>query len=169
MRRVMFPLILSLLLAAVPASAGKVGFVDAERVISEVGEGKAKLNELQSWQTPYQKKLDSLREQILALSEQARAAAPEDIAEIEKNQIEVMRRFEDERREYERQLEKKKDQVLADITRKIAVIGKRYAEENGYDAIFVLGAQSLIYLSPSADLTDKVIEIYNQRHPVGGQ
>ena len=40
--------------------------------------------------------------------------------------------------------------MLSEITRKIAVIGKQYAEENEYDAVFVLGAQTLIYLQRQA-------------------
>jgi Skp family chaperone for outer membrane proteins len=173
MHRLTVPVVLALLLAALPVSAGKIGFVDAERVIAEVGEGKAKLAELQAWQAPYQARLDSLREQILALSDQVNAkkgtASEEEVAAIEKNQIEVMRRFEDERRHYERELESKKDEILSAITMKIGQIGAQYAEANDFDAVFVLGAQRLVYLSDRANITDQIIEIYNERYPVSSR
>ena len=173
MRRLTAPIILILLLAALPATAGKIGFVDAERAVAQVEEGKAGLANLQAWQAPYQARLDRLRDQVLSLRDQLNAqegtATPEAIAEIEKNQIDTMRQFEDARREYERQLEEKKTEVLAVITSKIGAIASEYAKANDYDAVFVLGAQPVIYVAESANLTDKVIEIFNQRYPVSGR
>jgi len=173
MRRLTVPIILVLLLAASPSFAGKIGFVDAERAVAQVEEGKAKLAELQAWQTPYQAKLDRLRDEVLALRDQLTAedgeASAEAIAEIERNQIDVMRQFEDARREYERELEAKKNEVLAEIANKIGTIGSEYAKANEYDVVFILGTQPVIYLADSADLTDKIIAIYNQRFPVAGR
>lgn len=173
MRRLTLPIIVILVLAAVPATAGKIGFVDAERAVAQVDEGKARLAELQAWQAPHQQRLDRLREQVLALRDQLAAqqgtASPEAIAEIEKNQIAAVREFEDVRRGYERDLEAKKNEVLADIAKKIGNIGSEYAKANDYDVVFILGAQPVIYLAESADLTDEVIEIYNKRFPVAGQ
>jgi Skp family chaperone for outer membrane proteins len=173
MRRLTFPIILILVLAAVPATAGKIGFVDAERAVAEVDEGKARLAELQAWQAPHQARLDQLRDQVLALRDQLAAqqgkASAEAVAEIEKNQIKAVREFEDVRRVYERDLEAKKNEVLADIAKKIGNIGSEYAKANEYDVVFILGAQPVIYLAESADLTDEVIEIYNKRFPVAGR
>lgn len=173
MRRMTALVVLVLILASLPAMAGKIGFVDAEWAVAKVEEGKAKLVELQAWQEPYQARLDGLRDQVLALRDQLNSkqgsASAATLAEIERNEIDAMRTFEDARREYERELEAKKDEVLAAITSKIAVIGSDYAKANDYDAVFLLGAQPLIYISDAANLTDEVIEIYNQRHPVSGQ
>jgi outer membrane protein len=173
MRRMTAPIILVLLLAALPTMAGNIGFVDAERAVAQVEEGKAKLSDLQAWQAPYQTGLDRLRDQVLALRDQLNSqqgsVSPEALAEIERRQIDAMRAFEDARREYERELDAKKNEVLSTITRRIGAIGAEYAKANDYDAVFVLGAQTLIYIAESADLTDAIIEIYNQRFPVSGQ
>ena len=173
MRRMTAPIILVVLLTALPTVAGNIGFVDAERAVAQVEEGKAELANLQAWQAPYQARLDRLRDQVLALrdqlSSQQDSVSPEALAEVERRQIDAMRAFEDARREYERELEAKKTEVLAAITSKIGAIGAEYAKANDFDAVFVLGAQTLIYLAESADLTDTVIEIYNQRFPVSGQ
>lgn len=173
MRRLTVPLILILLLAAIPASAGKIGFVDAEQAVAQVEEGKVKLAEIQAWQAPYHEKLDGLREQILALRDQINSqdssATEEALLEMERNQVEVMRRFEDERRDYERRLEEKKGEVLSTITTRIGAIATEYAKANDFDAVFILGAQPVIYVSDPANLTDRVIAIYNQRFPVVGQ
>jgi Skp family chaperone for outer membrane proteins len=173
MRRFTAPIVLILLLVALPASAGKIGFVDAERAVAEVDEGKVGLAEIQAWQAPHQTKLDQLRDQYLALREQIVAqqetATEEALAEIEKNQIEALRKFEDARRDYERELEERKTAVLARITPRIGTIASEYAKANDYDAVFILGAQPVIYVAETSNLTDTVIEIYNQRFPVSGQ
>ena len=173
MRRLTVPIILVILLAAFPAFAGKIGFVDAERAVAEVEEGKVKLAEIQTWQAPYHARLDRLRDEVLQFRDQITAqegkVSEEAIAEMERNQIDAMRRFEDARRDYERELENKKSEVLAAITTRIGGIASEYGKANDFDAVFVLGAQPVIYVSDSANLTDKVIEIYNQRFPVTGR
>lgn len=162
-----------LIFASQPAMAGKIGFVDAERAVVEVEEGKVKLAELQAWQEPYQVRLDNLRDQVLSLRDQLNnkrgTASAEVVSEIERNEIDAMRAFEDARREYERELETKKNEVLAAIASRIGAIGADYAKANDYDAVFLLGAQPLVYISEAANLTDEIIEIYNQRFPVSGQ
>lgn len=173
MRRLTVPIILVLLLAALPATAGKIGFVDAEAAVAQVDEGKKKIEELQSWQAPYHARLDRLREQVLALSDQINSqqgsATPEALAEMERRQIDAMREFEDARREYERELESKKTRVLADIASKIGAIGGEYAKANDFDAIFLLGGQPMMYVAEQVNLTSVVVEIYNKRYPVSGQ
>jgi Skp family chaperone for outer membrane proteins len=172
MRRLIAPVILVSLLAAVPAKAGKIGFVDAELAVSQVDEGKAKLAELQAWQAPYHTRLDRLREQVLALDDQLAEkqgkVTEEAYSEIQKRRIEAMRAFEDARREYERQLDAKKEEILSDIASKIGVIGAEYAKANGFDAVFLLKAQPMMYVDKSVNLTETVVEIYNQRYPVSG-
>ncbi len=173
MRRLTVPIILVLVFAALPATAGKIGFVDAEEAVAQVDEGKKKLAELQSWQAPYHARLDRLRAEVLALSDQINdqrdKASPEALAEIERRQIDAMRKFEDARREYERELEAKKTQVLADIASKIGAIGSEYAKANDFDAIFLLGGQPMMYVADPVNLTKTVVEIYNKRYPVSGQ
>jgi Skp family chaperone for outer membrane proteins len=74
MRRLVVPVTLVLLLAAIPATAGKIGFVDADQAVAQVEESKAKLAQLQASQAPYHARLDRLRDQVLALGDQLAAA-----------------------------------------------------------------------------------------------
>jgi outer membrane protein len=173
MRRLTVSLIVLVLFAALPAAAGKIGFVDAERAAGEIEEGKSKIAELQAWQGPYQANLDRLRAQVLALRDQLEkqqgSASPEAIAEIERNQVAAVRAFEDARRDYERELDVKQRELLDDISKKIREIAVEYAQANGYDAVFLVGTVPMVYIAESADLTDTIIELYDQRHPVSPQ
>jgi Skp family chaperone for outer membrane proteins len=45
-------------------------------------------------------------------------------------------------------------------------VASEFAAANGFDAVFVLNAQPLVYLAESSDITDRVIKIYDERYPV---
>ena len=173
MRRLTIPIILVVLLAAIPATAGKIGFVDAERAISEVEEAKQIFDELRSWQDPQQARLDSLRQRVMVLREQlAReqdSGSTEALRAIERNELDARRAFEDARRDYERELEEKKNVFLSEIASKIGALGAEYGEANDFDAIFLLTAQPMVYVAESSNITDLVVEMYNERFPVSGQ
>lgn len=158
------------LAAAMPAMAGTVGFVDAERAVVTVAEGKAKLAELEAWAEPRRERLEQLQAEGRALqkelAEKRGVVAADAVRELENRIRDAARSFEDERRAFQRDLEKKQDEFLADIAVKVGTVASEYAEANGYDAVFVLNAQPLIYVADSADLTETVIRLYDQRFPV---
>ena len=43
---------------------------------------------------------------------------------------------------------------------------KEYAEANDFDAVFLMTAQPMVYVSEAANLTDEVVAMYNERYPV---
>jgi outer membrane protein len=173
MRRLTVPVFLCVLLATLPATAGKIGFVNAELAISQVDEGQAEFDKLRRWQDPEQAKLDRLRDRVMALRDQlAKAqgsATPEELSSIERNELEARRAFEDARRDYERNLEAKKNEFLSGIASKLGAVGTEYAKANDFDAVFLLTAQPMVYVSDTADITEEVVKAYNQRYPVNGQ
>jgi Skp family chaperone for outer membrane proteins len=46
-------------------------------------------------------------------------------------------------------------------------VAEEYAEANGFDAVFMLEAQPMVYVAESAIITDEVIRIYDERFPIG--
>ena len=175
MRRATTPIILMLLLVALPATAGKIGFVNAERAMSEVEEGQAEFAKLRAWQDPEQERLDRLRDRVMTLREQlsreqsSGTATEESLQAIERNELAARRDFEDARREYERELDAKKNEFLSVIASKIGAVGTEFAKANDYDAVFLLTAQPMVYVSEAADITDEVVKAYNERYPASGQ
>ncbi len=173
MRRLTVPIILVVLLTTIPAMAGKIGFVDAERAVSQVDEGQKKFDELRAWQDPQQARLDSLRQRVMVLREQlAReqdSASPEAIQAIERNELDARRAFEDAARNYERELEERKNAFIGELASKIGEVGAEYGKANDYDAVFLLTAQPMVYVADSADITSLVVELYNERYPASGQ
>ncbi len=161
------------LAAAATASAGSVAFVDAERAVREVGEGRAKLAELEAWAGPRRAELEQLQQEATELSRELQQKRPvataEVVGDLEMRARDAVRRFEDARRAYERELARKQDEFLADVAVKVGTVASEYGREQGLDAIFVLNAQPLVYVSDAADLTDTVIRMYDQRFPAAAE
>lgn len=170
MRRITGILVMMVLVAAIgTADAGKIGFVDAERAVMQVREGQVKVKELDSWAENERKAVEAsavhvteLRQQI---AKQRSIASPETLERLGREELDARRSFEDAKRDFERNLSAKQDEFFADIAVKVGRVASDYGEANGYDAILVLKAQPIIYLSKDADLTDIVIRIYNERFP----
>ena len=160
----------ALMLVTVPAMAGSIGFVDAERAVASVKEGQAKLAEFEAWAEPQRqrveallKTLNDLRQQI---NQQSAVAAEEALQQLREQELAARREYEDARRDFQRQVETKQNEFLADVAVKVGTVASEYGKANGFDAIFVLNAQPLVYVSESADLTDTVIRLYDERFPV---
>jgi Skp family chaperone for outer membrane proteins len=162
-------LLIGCLLAAAPAVAGKIGFVDAERAVASVEEGQAKLKSLDEWARPERERVEGLRDRVNELrqqiAQQRPVASAEALQAVEQEELEARRAFEDARRTFERELEVKQNEFLADVAVKVGTVASDYGRANDFDAIFVLKAQPLVYVAESADLTEVVIRMYNERFP----
>jgi len=134
-----------------------------------VEEGKVQIGQLEDWATPERAKVERLAQRVNELREQIdsqrRVATPEILGQLEQDELRARRAFEDARREFERQLEQKQNEFLSDVAVKVGRVASDYAKANDFDAVFVLTAQPLVYISESADLTDTVIRLYNERFP----
>ncbi len=162
----------TLMLVTAPIVAGNIGFVDAERAVASVKEGQAKLREFEAWAEPerqrvtaLQTKMNDLRQQI---NQQSAVTADEALEELRERELSARREFDDARRDFQRQLEAKQNEFLGDVAVKVGTIASEYGKANGFDAIFVLNAQPLVYVAESADLTDTIIKLYDERFPHTG-
>lgn len=147
----------------------KLGFVDVEKAIFSIDEGKARLTALQEWARPVQDELAALSKEISGL--QAELASKQGVAneaalsDLNRRLVDRQRVFEDKQRRGKRDFEERQDAILKDLGTKLNEIITRYADENRYTAVFILKPNDLVYLANSADLTDTVIKLYNERYP----
>ncbi len=156
--------------AAVPGFAGNIGFLDAERAIGTVKEGKQQLQALEAWAGPERQRLEGMRTRVGELTQQLanqRTVASADvIRETENELLKAQRGFEDAGRKFNRDLENKQNEFLAQVATRVGSIASEYAAANGFDAVFVLKAQPLVYVADGADITDTVIKLYDEKYPV---
>ena len=84
------------LVMAGPATAGKIGFVDAERAVVTVDEGAAKVRELEAWAVPERERVEQLGNRVNELRQQiaakSRVASEETVRDLEAQEVEPQRR-----------------------------------------------------------------------------
>ncbi len=164
-------LLVALLAAATPAAAGKIGFLDPDRAIAGVKEGRAKLRALQEWERPERARVEALRVQVAEIrqriAQQRPVASDEVLQSLEEEELRARRAHEDASRAFERDFKVKQQEFLGDVAVRIGAVASDYARANGYDAIFVFTAQPLVYIDENADITDTVIQLFDERFPYG--
>jgi outer membrane protein len=143
----------------------KVGVIDTEKVLLESAAGKQVLADLRTLQEQKVKEGEALQQEIeglrkrlsdgeLSLSEPKK---DELRGQIEEKTI-SLRRFQDDAN---RELNKKKDELLAQVDRQVMPVITRVGQEMGYSLIFRKFESGLIFASEDADVTDEVIQRLN--------
>jgi len=149
------------LFATAPAYAAdlKIGVVDLQKAIasSKAGlESKAKLEtEIKAFEKEAEAKFkeleqlrDALGRQSEMLTDEARAAKEKDFQQKSRE----AQRFENDRKEELRQLDSK---LYNQLVQTFAAMAQDVATKEGFDFVFERG--SMIYATPAADLTDKLV------------
>jgi len=158
-----------LLMAAVPfaasaAEGAKVGSVDIQKVLlmSEAGkEAKEQLSQkagkYEAEKTAKEDELKRLKGELekqgLVLSESARGAKERDYQQRLKEYQRFLKDAQDD-------LQAKNDEFTGKIVDEVVKVAQAYGRQNGYTAIFVK-SESIIYLDPSADVTEEVLKSFN--------
>lgn len=151
------------------AAQVKLGFVDVEKAIFTIDEGKARLKTLQDWATPVQEELATLSREISGL--QAEMASKQGVAndaalgELNRRLVDKQRVFEDKQRRGKRDFDERQEAILKDLGGKLNDVITKYADENRFTAVFILKPNDLVYLAHTADITDTVIKLFNERYP----
>jgi len=170
LRKSVFALAGLMILTALPAVAGKVGFVDVEKAAATVQQGKEAIREFEQWAAPRRKRLNALKAVAIKAAQQLakeRGVASDAVLEkLQDKAVKAKRAFEDAVREFNRQAGAKRDHLLNTVATRMRTIINEYAKTHGYDAVLVFKPMTIIYLSKTSDLTDTVIKLYNQRFPV---
>lgn len=155
------------LLAALPASAAefRAGYVDYQRVLSELDDVKNARSRFQKWMEGRQKELDgeqetlrkekaTLEKQLATMDEKVRQEKSE---EFQKKLMELAKKLEKAQAEA---VEKEQKEVLP-IRNRIDEIVARIADREGLSMVFDKQASGLVYAQSQFDLTNEVIRTYN--------
>jgi outer membrane protein len=146
----------------------KFGYVDLQRALGEVEEGKGAKARLEAMKEQKQKELDKAQEdlkkekdvfdkQAATMTEQVRN---EKGAALQKKLIELQQTFEKGRAEL---AQKQNDEIQA-IFGKMTPIITSIAQREGFTMVFERNDAGLIYAPPSLDLTNELVRIYNDQN-----
>jgi outer membrane protein len=155
---------------AAPSIPLKVGVVDIQRAARETEDGlraqatlrklfERRQGELAARQEDLQRRREELQKQSQVLSQQAMQRALQD---WERQMLEVQNLF----NEATRDLQRREGELTNPIFGKITTVMRQLAQNEGFDAI--LERQAVPFVRNDLDLTDLVIQLYNQQYNGGG-
>lgn len=150
-------------LGATAASAQefKIGFVNTDRIFREASTAKNAQAKLEQEFAKREKDLVDLGNSIKTASDKFEREAPT-LSETQRNtrQKQLMdqdREFQRKRREFQEDLNTRKNEEQQVVIERANRAVKQVAESEKYDVIF----QEAVYINPKHDITDKVIKSLN--------
>jgi outer membrane protein len=147
--------------AAVQAEEIRLGFVSTERVLKEASTAKAAQTKLEQEFSKREKELVDLGNNIKSSADKFEKEAPtlpETQRQSRQKQIlEQDRDFQRKRREFQEDLNARKNEELQLVIQRANKVIKDIAIAEKYDFIF----QDAVYVNPKLDVTDKVIKALN--------
>ncbi|BBL23865.1 MULTISPECIES: OmpH family outer membrane protein [Comamonas] len=159
------PIAVALLCGAAAVSAQaqdfKAGFVNTDRIFREANSAKAAQAKLEQEFSKRERELVDIGNRLKADSEKFEREAPT-MAESQRSAkqrqlIEQDREFQRKRREFQEDLNARKNEELSQVLDRANKVVMQVAEAEKYDVIL----QEAVYVNPKLDITDKVIKALN--------
>jgi outer membrane protein len=170
MRPILLAPAAALLLAAAPSRAAeiKLGFVDFQKALNEVEEGKVATANLRSMAAEKQKVLEGdqaelrrldgeYQKQQAVLSDEARRDKER---ELQQRALEAQNRF----MGFQKEMMEKERELTSGIRLKMAKIAEEIATAEGLTLMFERSEAGIIYGPEKLDFTTQLIRLYDQRH-----
>lgn len=154
-----------MLLAGAASAAGKVGYINLQRLVSESKIGKEAREEIQKMRKAKEgdlsRRLEALNKMKDELNEKWNEMDPRDQRD---RRAELKRSFED----YQKMVNDAKEDILREDREVVAIILqkadgvlKKVAKKNRY-TIILKDPNAIGYLDPEVDITDEVLEELNK-------
>ncbi|MEY2654392.1 MAG: hypothetical protein RLZZ524_1420 [Pseudomonadota bacterium] len=143
----------------------KIGYVSSDRVLRDAAPAKAAQAKLETEFGKRNKDIDESAARLKAATEKLDKDAPT-LAESERNRrqrdlVELERDITRKRREFQEDLNQRKNEELAAVVERANKVIKQIAEQEKYDLI----VQDAVHWSARVDITDKVIKALNAQAP----
>ena len=155
--------------SAARAQAMKIGYVDVQRAIQEVEEGKAARGRLKTEFDQRRAQIDKKSADLERMQQEYEKQAPvlSDDAK-RKKQEEFQKALVDARKsagELQEDMNRQEQQAMASILQRIQQVVAEIAERESFS--FVMDKGTLLYAPQAADMTNEVVRRYNDRFGAG--
>ncbi len=146
---------------AASAQEFKVGIVNLDRIFREANSAKSAQTKLEQEFGKREKDLNDVATQLKTLSDKFEREAPTlsetQRATRQKQVVDQDRDFQRKRREFQEDLNARKNEELQQVIERANRVVKALAEAEKYDLI----VQEAVYVNPKHDITDKVLKSLN--------
>ncbi len=147
--------------SAAQAQELKIGYVNSERVLRDAAPAKAAQAKLEVEFSKREKELADTAARVKTASDRLEKDAPT-LAEAERGRrqrelVEQDREFQRKRREFQEDLNQRKNEELSGVVERANRVIKQIFETEKYDVIL----QEAVFAGPRVDITEKVIKALN--------
>ncbi len=163
--------LLGLAVVCAPAFAQefRIGFVNTDRIFREANTAKAAQTKLEQEFARREKELNDVGATIKTASERFEREAPtlsESVRQQRQRQlVDQDRDFQRKRREFQEDLNSRKNEELQQVLDRANRIVRQVAEAEKYDLVL----QEAVYINPKHDITEKVIKALNAAPAAAGK
>jgi outer membrane protein len=163
--RAMLPAVIAASAALAHVSAWaqdfRIGFVNTDRIFREANTARAAQAKLEQEFSRREKELNDLGTTLKNASDKFEREAPtlsESVRQQRQKQlVDLDRDFQRKRREFQEDLNSRKNEELQQVLERANRVVKQVAEQEKYDMIL----QEAVYVNPKHDITEKVIRALN--------
>ena len=155
--------------ASPSASSARIAYIDVQRVLARSSAGVAAREQLEREKGVMQKEMDGKRQELEKLRDELEKKGPLMTADARREKQET---FERKRRDaarmmddFQKELEKKEQTLLQRVLQDLSGVIEKVGKDKGYYMIVEKRGASVLYASQDADLTDEIINAYNQAAP----
>lgn len=160
-RHIFLTTVIALVGFAASAQELKIGIVNLDRIFREANSAKSAQTKLEQEFGKREKDLNDVASQLKTLSDKFEREAPT-LSESQrttrqKQLVDQDRDFQRKRREFQEDLNSRKNEELQQVIERANRVVKTLAEAEKYDLI----VQEAVYVNPKHDITDKVLRALN--------
>lgn len=153
---------------AAAGSGTRVGVINIQLAMASTQEGRKALEDLRAQFAPREAEMQKLADEIRDLDGQLRAqerTLSEDARANLARQLEVKRKqYQRQQQDLQDEVETARNDVINRIGQKMQAVVTRYAQEQSLGLL--LDGQVVVFAIPSVDITEPVVKLYDQTHPV---
>lgn len=150
-----------LVTAQVQAQEFRIGFVSTDRIFKEASTAKAAQAKLEQEFSKREKELVDLGASLKSMADKFEREAPTlpegQRSTRQRQLVDQDREFQRKRREFQEDLNARKNEELQQVLERANKVVKQVAETEKYDLVL----QEAVYVNPKHDITDKVIKALN--------
>lgn len=165
--RIVLGLVLCLMAASAAAEEARIGIVDLEQAITGTAEGQSAREELERRVREAEAQLQPLVDQLKAMFEEVEAkqfVLSEDAMRQKRLEVaELRNKIENRKREVEGQLQVDRERLIGPLRDKLNGIILDIGRKEGFSLILQRGTPGVMYTREALDITDKVVEAFNQK------
>ena len=165
--------VLALLASTAARAETKIGYVDLQRALNEIEEGKAAKATLKRDFDEKQKQLDAKKSEFDKLRQDFEKQAVVMAEQARRDKAAELDRKANDLQQFWGQLQKDLSERERDATRgifdKMSVITREIAEADGFTMVLERNDAGIVFALPALDLTNELIRKYNTKFPGGAK